>query len=148
MVEYLDKSLGLGQLLCPLLHYLFCCPASATLQAFASCHEYPNPRPATAVPVMSRADRLVGEVVDAAALAVSAFVGWWKLVAKVAFGFLAVVIVNAIFTVASGVKPDVRGYHDGGLVTGLLFGAYGLWVVCIVLCALGRGARNLFSNGP
>jgi hypothetical protein len=99
------------------------------------------------VPVVNRTDGLVGEVVDAATLAASAFVGWWKLVAKVALGFLAVVIVNAIFTVASGVNTDVRDYQEGGLVTGLLFGAYGLWVICIVLCALGRGARNLFGRG-
>src|ERR1019366_6975151 len=102
------------------------------------------PHRTAAVPVMTRADRLVGEVVDVAALAASAFVGWWKLVAKVALGFAAVAIANAIFTVASGVKPDVRGYHEGGLVTGLLFGAYPLWVICVVLCTIGRGARNLF----
>ena len=99
---------------------------------------------------MNRTDRLVGEVVDAAALVASAFVGWWKLVAKVALGFLAVVIVNAIGQgthLYGATKPDSHGFYDGGPVTALLFGAYGLWVVCIALSALGRGVRNLFGRG-
>jgi hypothetical protein len=99
---------------------------------------------------MNRTDRLVGEVVDVAALAASAFVGWWKFVIKAAIGFVVVAVINGIgqgMHLYGAAKPDAHGYYDGGPVTVLLFGAYGLWVVCMALFALGRGARNLFWHG-
>ena len=95
---------------------------------------------------MNRNERLVGEIADVAVLGASAYVGWWKLVAKVVVGFGLVVIVNAVYAIVSGVTPDSHGYYDGGLVTVLMFVAYGLWVVYLLLSALSRGARNLFER--
>jgi len=100
---------------------------------------------------MNRTDRLSREVVGAAALAALAFVGWWKFVIKAAIGFAIVAVVNGIgqaMHLFGAAKPDAHGYSDGGPVTVLLFGAYGLWVVYMALSALGRGARNLFRRGP
>ena len=48
---------------------------------------------------MNRTDRLVGEVVDAAALVALAFIGWWKFVIKVVVGFVVITLLNVVMRV-------------------------------------------------
>ena len=98
---------------------------------------------------MDRTDRLLGEVLDVAVLGASAFIGFWKLVLKLGLGFVAFAVINGLGQgthLWGAAQPDAHGYYDGGLDTGLLIGAYGVWALVITLFALGRGIRNLFGS--
>jgi hypothetical protein len=90
---------------------------------------------------MNRTDRLVGEVVDVAALGASAFVGWWKLVAKVVVGFVVITLLNVV--IQRFYFGDV-GPHAG---EDFFWGANIIWFLWCAMTGLMRGARNLFRHG-
>ena len=100
---------------------------------------------------MRRTNRLLGEVLDVAVLAASAYVGFWKLFIKLGLGFVVFAVVNGLgqgLHVWGAANPDTHGYYDGGLVTSLLIGVYVLWALVVTLLTCGRGVRNLFWRGP